>query len=82
MAKLIDMDKINKITASMCISADYARGYNACIEEMCKQVEERRGKWVFNQETADWGFPYLCTNCGKAHNREESYCPNCGAEMF
>lgn len=41
----------------------------------------RHGRWEFDSRSAEWGYPYLCTQCGKAHNNEEPYCPNCGAKM-
>ena len=41
------------------------------------------GRWVYDEESAKWGYPYICTakGCGKAHNFKEKYCPNCGAKM-
>lgn len=41
----------------------------------------KHGKWEYSAEVAAWGFPFLCSCCGKAHNYEEKYCPNCGARM-
>lgn len=41
----------------------------------------RHGQWEFHEDVAKWGYPYLCSQCGKAHNHKEPYCPNCGAKM-
>ena len=43
----------------------------------------RHARWEYDEESAKWGFPFICTakGCGKAHNYKEKYCPNCGAKM-
>lgn len=45
------------------------------------KAAQKQGRWVYDIETAIWGYPYLCSNCNKAHDHEERYCPNCGARM-
>ena len=46
-------------------------------------TEVKYGEWVLDEESAKWGFPFICTakGCGKAHDHREKYCPNCGAKM-
>ena len=46
-------------------------------------AEVKHGGWVYDEESAKWGFPFVCTakGCGKAHDHKEKYCPNCGAKM-
>ena len=43
----------------------------------------RHEQWIYDDETAKWGYPYICSNprCNKAHDFKEDYCPNCGAKM-
>lgn len=52
-------------------------------DEVVEYVEQRHGRWEYEEECAKWGFPFICTakGCGKAHNHKEKYCPNCGAKM-
>lgn len=64
--------------------------------EDCPLIEEKTGKWVWNNDARDWNIgAWICSECGaKPETHWESkqevnpllfcgskYCPNCGARM-
>lgn len=40
----------------------------------------RHGRWRWCGEDR-WNDAYECSECGKIHTDDSSYCPNCGAKM-
>ena len=38
------------------------------------------GRWIPVEDTDCWRG-YTCSNCGKAVNKRENYCPECGSLM-
>lgn len=72
-------------------AAETNGGMGAVIAQTLKRYVKRQpaadvapvqhGQWIVYEEGVQWGFPYLCTQCNKAHNYREQFCPNCGAKM-
>lgn len=81
----MDLDKIEKrlddaIKNGTEADVNYWRGYMDALKAM-EEKTKKHGIWNFDPESADWGFPFVCSCCNKAHNHKEPYCPNCGAKM-
>ena len=55
------------------------------IEELQALKEKnvaKKAKWIFDDFTATFGNPYLCSNCDEEFGDTYNYCPNCGCSMY
>lgn len=65
------------------VTTSWADAYRECadIVENTPTItpERKRGRWI--EASAEEAFYYICSECGRRHDFEDPFCPNCGAKM-
>ena len=88
--RLIDADELNYKTVSMCLSSQYAKGYNDAIEDVKNApvaVPVVHAHWIHDHDVEHYGKRdgsyWRCSSCGRILKDSNwfSYCPMCGARM-